>query len=326
MKEEELSRIKRYPIVEYLERKGIKPVRSTPAYALYRSPFREDTHPSFKVDTEKNLWIDYAEGKGGSIIDLCMRLEGCTLLEAIRILGQNAPDITHVPRRESVQGSSKQESIRQAVSTSGVRRLIEVSDTLPPHLLKYLEEDRCINLEKAMLFLRCISYEVRGLHYQAIGFANQSGGYELRDNGIFKGTIAPKDITPIFADRAEPVCIFEGFMDFLSFFSMKEEVIHHCLVMNSVSNVAKAIRYLNDRHLTHIRAFLDNDDAGKRATNDFIRAGFKVEDMSVHYRNFKDLNEYHVHRVREQLKRQSLKMPQTQTNPIKVKQVKHKMR
>ena len=326
MKEEELSRIKRYPIVEYLERKGIKPVRSTPAYALYHSPLRAETHPSFKVDTEKNLWIDYAEGKGGSIIDLCMRLEGCTLLEAIRILGQNAPDITHVPRRESVQGTSKQESIRQAVSTSGVRRLIEISDTLPPHLLKYLEEDRCINLEKAMLFLRCISYEVRGLHYQAIGFANQSGGYELRDNGIFKGTIAPKDITPIFADRAEPVCIFEGFMDFLSFFSMKEEVIHHCLVMNSVSNVAKAIRYLNDRHLTHIRAFLDNDDAGRKATNDFIRAGFKVEDMSVHYRNFKDLNEYHVHRVREQLKRQSLKMPQTQTNPIKVKQVKHKMR
>ena len=326
MKEEDLSRIKRYPIVEYLERKGIKPVRSTPAYALYHSPLRAETHPSFKVDTEKNLWIDYAEGKGGSIIDLCMRLEGCTLLEAIRILGQNAPDITHVPRRESVQGTSKQESIRQAVSTSGVRRLIEISDTLPPHLLKYLEEDRCINLEKAVLFLRCISYEVRGLHYQAIGFANQSGGYELRDNGIFKGTIAPKDITPIFADRAEPVCIFEGFMDFLSFFSMKEEVIHHCLVMNSVSNVAKAIRYLNDRHLTHIRAFLDNDDAGKRATNDFIRAGFKVEDMSVHYRNFKDLNEYHVHRVREQLKRQSLKMPQTQTNPIKVKQVKHKMR
>ena len=326
MKEEELSCIKRYPIVEYLERKGIKPVRSTPVYALYHSPLRAETHPSFKVDTEKNLWIDYAEGKGGSIIDLCMRLEGCTLLEAIRILGQNAPDITHVPRRESVQGTSKQESIRQAVSTSGVRRLIEISDTLPPHLLKYLEEDRCINLEKAMLFLRCISYEVRGLHYQAIGFANQSGGYELRDNGIFKGTIAPKDITPIFADRAEPVCIFEGFMDFLSFFSMKEEVIHHCLVMNSVSNVAKAIRYLNDRHLTHIRAFLDNDDAGKRATNDFIRAGFKVEDMSVHYRNFKDLNEYHVHRVREQLKRQSLKMPQTQTNPIKVKQVKHKMR
>ena len=328
MKEEDLSRIKRYSIVEYLERKGIKPVRSTPAYALYHSPLREDTHPSFKVDTEKNLWIDYAEGKGGSIIDLCMRLEGCTLSETIRHLGRNTLDDTvHSPYKESVQDTFMQESIRQAASTNGgARRLTGISDTLPLHLQKYLTEERCINMEKAMPFLRCISYEIRGLHYQAIGFANQSGGYELRDNGMFKGTIAPKDITPIFTDGVDPVCIFEGFMDFLSFLSMKEEIISHCLVMNSVSNVARAIRYLNDRHLTHIRAFLDNDDAGRKATNDFIRAGFKVEDMSVHYGRFKDLNEYHIHRVRGQQKRQSLNTLQPQTNSIKTKQVKHKMR
>ena len=328
MKEEDLSRIKRYPIVEYLERKGIKSVRRTPSYALYRSPFREDTHPSFKVDTEKNLWIDYAEGKGGSIIDLCMRLEGCTLSETIRHLGRNTLDDTvHSPYKESVQDTFMQESIRQAASTNGgARRLTGISDTLPLHLQKYLTEERCINMEKAMPFLRCISYEIRGLHYQAIGFANQSGGYELRDNGMFKGTIAPKDITPIFTDGVDPVCIFEGFMDFLSFLSMKEEIISHCLVMNSVSNVARAIRYLNDRHLTHIRAFLDNDDAGRKATNDFIRAGFKVEDMSVHYGRFKDLNEYHIHRVRGQRKRQSLNTLQPQTNSIKTKQVKHKMR
>ena len=314
--------------MEYLERKGIKLVRRTPAYALYHSPLREDMHPSFKVDTEKNLWIDYGEGRGGSIIDLCMRMESCTLSEAIRILGQSSPDITHVPRRESVQGTSKQESIRQAVSTSGARSLIEISDTLPPHLLKYLEEDRCINLEKAMPFLRCISYEVRELHYQAIGFANLSGGYELRDDKTFKGTIAPKDITPIFTDRAEPVCIFEGFMDFLSFLSMKEEITNHCLVMNSVSNVARTIRYLNDRHLTHIRAFLDNDEAGRRAVQDFIKAGFHVEDMNIHYKDFKDLNEYHVSRAREQQKRKA----QEQTHISitgqnkKSKQVKLKMK
>ena len=324
MKEEDLSRIKRYPIVEYLERKGIKPVRSTPVYALYHSPLREDTHPSFKVDTEKNLWIDYAEGKGGSIIDLCMRLEGCTLLEAIRLLGRNAPDYTAYSSQKADRAMKR--SSKPMASASGARRLTGISDTLPPHLQKYLAEERCINIEKAMPFLRCISYEVRGLHYQAIGFANQSGGYELRDNGIFKGTIAPKDITPIFTDGVDPVCIFEGFMDFLSFLSMKEEIISHCLVMNSVSNVARAIRYLNDRHLTHIRAFLDNDDAGRKATNDFIRAGFKVEDMSVHYGRFKDLNEYHIHRVRGQRKRQSLNTLQPQTNSIKTKQVKHKMR
>ena len=260
MKEEDFSLIKRYPIVEYLEKKGLKPVRRTAAYALYCSPLREEMHPSFKVDTEKNLWIDYGEGRGGSIIDLCMRMEGCTLSEAIRRLGQNAPDNGTYSSRNGFTPNNPQ----PVMAANGARRLIEISDTLPPHLQEYLTKVRCINLEKTMPFLKCISYEVRGRRYQAIGFANLSSGYELRDDKTFKGTIAPKDITPIFTDRAEPVCIFEGFMDFLSFLSMKEEVTSHCLVMNSVSNVARTIRYLNDRHLPHIRTFLDNDEAGRR--------------------------------------------------------------
>ena len=301
MKEEDFSRIKRYPIVEYLERKGIKPVRKTPTYAMYRSPLREETHPSFKVDTEKNLWIDYGEGRGGSIIDLCMRMEGCTLSEAIRRLGQNAPDNGIYSSLNDFMPNNPQ----PVMAANGARRLIEISDTLPPHLREYLMKERCIDLEKATPFLKCISYEVRSRLYQAIGFANLSGGYELRDDKTFKGTIAPKDITPIFTDRAEPVCIFEGFMDFLSFLSMKEEITNHCLVMNSVSNVARTIRYLNDRHLTHIRAFLDNDEAGWMAVQDFIKAGFHVEDMHIYYKDFKDLNEYHVSRVREQQKRKA---------------------
>jgi len=324
MKEEDLSRIKRYPIVEYLERKGVKPVRRTAAYALYCSPLREETHPSFKVDTEKNLWIDYGEGRGGSIIDLCMRMEGCTLSEAIHRLGQNASDNgTYSFLNDFVPNNSQ-----PVMAVNGARRLIEISDTLPSHLQDYLTKERCINLEKAMPFLKCISYEVRSRLYQAIGFANLSGGYELRDDKTFKGTIAPKDITPIFTDRAEPVCIFEGFMDFLSFLSMKEEITNHCLVMNSVSNVARTIRYLNDRHLTHIRSFLDNDEAGRRAVQDFIKAGFHVEDMNIHYKDFKDLNEYHVSRAREQQKRKA----QEQTHISitgqnkKSKQVKLKMK
>ena len=324
MKEEDLSRIKRYPIVEYLERKGIKPVRKTPTYAMYRSPLREETHPSFKVDTEKNLWIDYGEGRGGSIIDLCMRMEGCTLSEAIRRLRQNASDDgTYSFLNDFVPNNTQ-----PAMAVNGARRMIEISDTLPPHLQDYLTKERCINLEKAMPFLKCISYEVRSRLYQAIGFANLSGGYELRDDKTFKGTIAPKDITPIFTDRTEPVCIFEGFMDFLSFLSMKEEITNHCLVMNSVSNVARTIRYLNDRHLTHIRAFLDNDEAGRRAVQDFIKSGFHVEDMNIHYKDFKDLNEYHVSRVREQQKRKAQKqthISMTGQNK-KSKQVKLKMK
>ena len=320
MKEEDLSAIKRYSIVEYLERKGIKPVRKTPTYAMYRSPLREETHPSFKVDREKNLWIDYAEGRGGSIIDLCMRLEGCTLSEAICRLGQNASDNTaHSYSKTEPRIGLNQTTTRQA---SGTRRLISISDILPPHLQEYLKKERCIDLEKATPFLKCISYEVRGRRYEAIGFANSSGGYELRDDKTFKGTVAPKDITSIFENKAKPVCLFEGFMDFLSFLSMKEEVINQCLVMNSVSNVARSIHYLNERNITSVRTFLDNDDAGRKAVQEFVNEGFKVEDMAVYYKDFKDLNEYHVSRVREQQK----KLEKTPNTSNKIKQVKLKIR
>jgi len=322
MKKEDLSLIKRYSIVEYLERKGIRPVRKTSTYVMYRSPLREETHPSFKVDTEKNLWIDYAEGRGGSIIDLCMRLEGCTLSEAICRLGQKAPGNTTQSSSSSKREISISPNQIENVTASGTRRLICLSDTLPPHLQEYLKKERCIDLKKATPFLKCISYEVRGRRYEAIGFANSSGGYELRDNHLFKGTIAPKDITPIFEDKAQPVCLFEGFMDFLSFLSMKEEVTNQCLVMNSVSNVTRSVHYLNERNITSVRTFLDNDYAGQRAVQEFVNAGFKVEDMTVYYRDFKDLNDFHVRRVREQ--REELEKTPNISN--KIKQVKLKIR
>ena len=143
MKEENLSTIKRYPITAYLESKGITPVRRMATYAMYRSPLRDDRHPSFKVDTEKNLWIDYSEGRGGSIIDLYMRLEGCTLPEAIRCLGKMifGRTTSDYPRTESHHHSPER--------TDGGRKLIGISDDLPPHLQDYLTKERCIDLGRA---------------------------------------------------------------------------------------------------------------------------------------------------------------------------------
>ena len=249
-------------------------------------------------------------------------MEGCTLSEAICRLEQNAPDNTTHSYSFTNRGISISPNQRENVTASGTRRLICLSDTLPPHLQEYLTEERCIDLEKAKPFLKCISYEVRGRRHEAIGFANSSGGYELRDDKTFKGTIAPKDITPIFEDKAQPVCLFEGFMDILSFLSMKGEVTNQCLVMNSVSNVVRSIHYLNKRNITSVRAFLDNDDAGRKAVQEFVNTGFKVEDMAVYYRDFKDLNEFHVSRVREQQK----KLEKTPNTSNKRKQVKLKIR
>jgi len=52
----------------------------------------------------------------------------------------------------------------------------------------------------------------------ALGFKNDSGGYELR-NEFFKGSNTPTDVTT-FKNKAEKVVVFEGFFDFLSFISL----------------------------------------------------------------------------------------------------------
>lgn len=61
-------------------------------------------------------------------------------------------------------------------------------------------------------------------------------------------------------------------MDFLSLLTMKGKEVAPCLVLNSVSNLPRAIDF--------VRAFLDNDPAGKQALQAIQLSGIKVEDMS----------------------------------------------
>lgn len=121
-------------------------------------------------------------------------------------------------------------------------------------------------------------FEHNGKPYFAIGFPNIAGGYELR-NRYFKGCLAPKDITHIRQQGEQrDVCyLFEGFMDYLSFLSIRvnnnpEEPRTNeqdYMVLNSVTNLLKAEQLL--RPYTRIGSFLDNDQAGKRAYENLKR-------------------------------------------------------
>lgn len=80
--------INKFPIREYLAARGICPAKDKGYYGLYHSPLREDHMPSMKVNYDKNLWIDYGTGEGGTLIDLVMRMERCDTGEAMRRLEQ----------------------------------------------------------------------------------------------------------------------------------------------------------------------------------------------------------------------------------------------
>ena len=289
----DLQYIKAIPIADYLHACGIKPAKRYNGYALYHAPYREDPNASLKVDFRQNLWHDYGTSQGGSIIDLVMKMRGCSAYEAIAHLAEGkattlAPSSFH---REAHIGQRRDEQ-----RPNNTRRILSINEALPLHLQSYLREVRKIDLAVASPYLHHVRYEVGGREYSAIGFPNRAGGYELRDDKIFKGTIAPKDIS-VIAGQANnaPLCIFEGGMDFLSLLTMKgKEAISPSIVLNSVSNIHRAVAYLHEKGIDSVRAFFDNDPAGRQALQAIQSTGIKVEDMSRHYSRHKDLNEYHI--------------------------------
>ena len=246
----DLQYIKAIPIADYLHACGIEPAKRYNGYALYHVPYREDSNASLKVDFRQNLWHDYGTSQGGSIIDLVMRMRGCSAYEAMAHLAEGkattlAPSSFH-----------RETTITTSNSTS-TRHILSISEELPLHLQSYLREVRRIDLAMASPYLRHVRYEVGGREYSAIGFVNRAGGYELRDDKTFKGTIAPKDISVVAGEtNNSPLCIFEGFMDFLSYLTMKgKESISPSIVLNSVSNLPRAIAYLCENGILSVRAF-----------------------------------------------------------------------
>uniref|UniRef100_UPI004055A460 toprim domain-containing protein n=1 Tax=Alistipes sp. TaxID=1872444 RepID=UPI004055A460 len=271
--------IKRTPIRDYLVQRGITPKQENARYGFYLSPLREELDASFKVDYLQNLWYDFGVGRGGSIIDLVMEVERCNFQQAIERL-----------RNGNISTSNLVTS--PTLHTSPNR--LQVLGDYPLHhpaLINYLAA-RAIDISIAKKFCREVHYSVGERNYFAIGFRNDYGGWELRSER-FKGCSTPKHITTI-DNGSDKALAFEGFMDFLSYLTIKRNNSPTCniAVLNSVANVQKAVPFLA-RHRS-IYTFLDNDDVGRKALSEIERLcpQSKVINQSDFYRGHKDLNDY----------------------------------
>ena len=270
---------------------GVHPVKDREYYGLYHSPLREDCNPSMKVDYGKNLWIDYGANEGGTLIDLVMRLERCDAGQAMRLLEQK---ISGVPF--SFHGNIS--SLLAREPSISIEKVQPIENFV---LLTYLKE-RGINVEIARKHCSEVHYSVAGKHYFAVGFRNDAGGWELR-NAWFKGCIMTKNITTIDKD-CDRAMLFEGFMDFLSYLSLKNMMSPtiDVVVLNSVANLRKAIPFLKS-HRT-IYTFFDNDEAGSKAAAEIIRLfpDADVVAQSRFYHEHKDLNDYLQARLKQAAK------------------------
>ena len=315
----DIQTAKQIGIAEYLHSLGYSPVRRQGGNLWYKSPLREETEASFKVNTERNLWYDFATGKGGNIIALAAELYASDHVPyLLEMIARQAPHVRPVSFSFGGQTLS-QPSFRQ----------LEVMPLSSPALFSYLRE-RGINTELAKRECREVRYLTGGKPYFAVGFLNRSGGYEIR-NKLFKGCIAPKDITHIRQEQTrENCCLFEGFMDYLSFLTLRLERCpdrpdldgQDYIVLNSTSNLSKAIQPLGGYGRIH--CFLDNDKAGMEAVQELREEyGLRVRDASHIYGSYNDLNDFLRGKQNGQSERRREK-PEPEKNQQKAEQPKKK--
>ena len=276
----QLHDIKQVSIVDYLAQTGFESKLIKGVNYWYCSPLRSELTPSFKVNAERNQWYDFGTGDHGDIIDLVCALQHCSTAEAMRRLAalkgiRLAPPFSF----GGTTPVSLQRSSMELISVQAVKH---------PKLLLYLSE-RGLQPSDVSPFLSEVYYKVSEKCFFALGFQNDAGGWELR-NPYFKGCFAPKAITTIKGTDSHKLQLFEGFMDFLSWRKLHPEVQADSIILNSLTLLPRLIPSLHPYPM--IECFLDNDEAGDRATEQLFDAGLPVKDMRACYAPYKDINEY----------------------------------
>lgn len=264
---------KQIDIVSFLAKNGIDKDSIQGINYWYKSPLREERTASFKVNRYKNIWFDFGIGEGGDIVKLICMMFKVNYSDALKLLSSYS-HLSHSTRNYTEDSSIK---------------ILEVKDLSNINLLNYLNQRR-IDIDIAKRYCNEVTFLLNQKRYYAIGFKNNSGGFELRTK-YFKGSCTPKGITLIKNDSSK-VLVFEGFVDFLSWFSSPFFFSgrHDFLILNTLSFLNKSKQVMMG--YPEVYLYLDNDNAGKNASNDL--KGLKVdyvEDMSIRYSDFKDLND-----------------------------------
>jgi hypothetical protein len=276
---------KKIAIEEYLQSYGITPLRGQGNSLWYMSPFRVESEASFKVNRDKNLWHDFGNDEKGNIIKLAMMLHRTdSVAQALKSIEDKIPFIKPLSF-----------SFRQQESFEGLEDIV-LKPLANTALIQYLNE-RMIPTGLAQQCCKEIYYKCNGKPYFAIAFPNEWGGYDTQ-NKYFKGCIAPKAIT-IIDNGKSSCCVFEGFIDFLSYLVLKlrhnpdQSIFKEkdYFILNSVSNTSKMLDRLEKYE--RIYCYLDNDQAGIHSTNEIRkRYGSKISDQSTQYKEYKDVNDF----------------------------------
>ena len=265
-----IEEIKMIPIKDILSHMGIEPVMSRCGgeQLMYNSP-------------------------------LAIALKGdCTFSEALAWLEEQVGGLDMVVSEGGINRFLEELSSKQ--QDKPFLSNVQVEELTNPSLLRYLES-RGIPAEIGWRYCKEAHYTVRDREYFSIAFMNILGGMELR-NRYFKGCHGAKALTIDRVDKSQRTptcCVFEGFMDFLTYRLLEDsgdcELVPRrpcdCIILNSTCITAQAIPFIDVYRCAY--CFLDNDYAGRQAFGTLCRAmPGRIHDMSSKFMPYNDLNDY----------------------------------
>jgi len=258
-RDEEIRLIKSFPLEEYLLRfHGLRVAWRSPDKVYCWSPLREETNPSFVIYPETNTWFDFGLGKGGSVIDFELEVQGGDYAGAMRVLrerilplsgrdSQRSPGPSlddFIPRRNRL-GWEKAKNVLRKVHGIAV---FEVHQ-------KLYRDGRIIMTRRGELVCPMVLLEPDG--------GVQLCGVAVRDPKGRKRISGRRGVS--WWSKLEPtrLGIFEGVRDALAFLSEVDQL--DCVVLHGTPSREQLItlRHLVDKYAGDVIVCRDADSQGE---------------------------------------------------------------
>lgn len=115
-------------------------------------------------------------GQGGTIIDFVQNFyRTVDIAKALSIIADVNGGVSRI------SGISERSTPEVEVSAPRARPVIESIGRISDRMLEEYVRDRAIPLDLARMYLQEIHYRVGGGGYKALAFANDAGGFEVRN-------------------------------------------------------------------------------------------------------------------------------------------------
>lgn len=228
----------------------------------YYYKFSDQKTGSVAVNPSKQIFYDHRNGVGGGIY------------KAYELFYNNSIiDIS-----KTFNSISNEEHIET--------KIISISSVKNIALKKYFTEKRKIDI-KYLNLVNEIYYEFNHKVYYTIGWLNVNGGYNTQ-NAYIKRVLDVNGVSVrLLNNKPLKMNVFEGYFDFLAYLTHTNDILSDALILNSTS-------FMDNKYdlnaYQNINLYFDNDIAGNKATDYYLKKYDKANDARFYHCN--DYNDF----------------------------------